>query len=624
MKNEEAKNKELKNKNKKEKSVLMKKFLLPYAIFLAFIYVSVTFLYTPKYRDEFIVELQAETISLNAEVSKWISSLDGYINSSIAYISTSSNYAAMRDYFKSIANNNHEILDIYFGSAMSYKDGGVFIDTLGDLPPDYDQTKREWYVKAIAKKGIVITNPYKDVATGVTVITISSSVYKNNGELFGVVAMDMSIDNISNMMNSKISNGMNFCIIDKDSGFYVTNPNADLIMNEKHSLYSISEISKLKNDIKSKDFVVNVGKKNWHILQTVNNTNWLIAGYGENTSLAKKLTLLMIILIVVISVLMLMQVILVVLIVSPLSNSLEQAIQNIKSMSIGNFTARFDEKVLVKNDQTGLLAKSIDTMQKSIGTVIYKLQHAVDSINSSTSTISDGNNILSNKASSQAASLEELASSIEEVSATLRETASNALSAKTISAKAQTSTQGGVQAVLATSNNMKEIADSSRKVSDITKIIESIAFQTNILALNAAVEAARAGEQGRGFAVVASEVRNLAQTVSVAAKDISNIVEDTVQKVEIGNKSVLELERLLVEIEKSVDDVLKVLIEISNAVVLEEDSINQINQAVIELNNITQENSSLAEQSAMASINVFEKTEDMVKDISYFKFKEKN
>lgn len=617
------KERKTKIKTKKENSGLMRKFLVPYAIFLVLIYILVTLLYTPQYKKEFIAELHAEINGINADVSTWISLLSSHISSSMAYITTSTNYAAMREYFKTLSKNNTDIFDIYFGNTVPYKNGGVFVDILGGLPSDYDQTKRDWYTKAISSKGFALTSPYKDAATGKTIITVSTAVYQNNGELLGVVAVDMSVEKIAALMKEKSIEGANYFIIEKQSGLYITNPDSNLIMNEKNSAYLIDEISKLKTSVKGSEFTSSISKKNWYVLKAIDGTDWYIAGYGLNTSLMQKQTRLIILLAAVILILMLIEVILVIVIVRPLSISLNQAIENIKSMSVGDFTARFNKTVLAKNDQTGILAKSIDNMQKSIGTVIYKLQSAVDSINSSTSTISKGNSVLSNKASSQAASLEELASSIEEVSATLKETASNALSAKTISAKAQTSTKSGVQAVLATSNNMKEIAESSRKVSDITKIIEAIAFQTNILALNAAVEAARAGEQGRGFAVVASEVRNLAQTVSVAAKDISNIVADTVEKVEVGNTSVKEAENLLVEIEKSVNNVLTVLIEISNAVVLEEGSINQINQAVIELNNITQENSNLAEESARASQDVFEKTEAMVEDISYFRFKSK-
>ena len=168
-----------------------------------------------------------------------------------------------------------------------------------------------------------------------------------------------------------------------------------------------------------------------------------------------------------------------------------------------------------------------------------------------------------------------------------------------MSSKVTESTKNGVNAVNEISHNMMEISESSKEISNITKLIQSIAFQTNILALNAAVEAARAGEQGRGFAVVASEIRALAQNVNEAAGNITNIIDKTVSKIEIGDESVKSSLEILLEIEKSAKEVSDILVNIYEASSEEEDSVKQINVAMNELNEITQENSELANQSAI-------------------------
>ena len=166
---------------------------------------------------------------------------------------------------------------------------------------------------------------------------------------------------------------------------------------------------------------------------------------------------------------------------------------------------------------------------------------------------------------------------------------------------------------------MLEISESSKEISNITKLIQSIAFQTNILALNAAVEAARAGEQGRGFAVVASEIRALAQNVNEAAGNITDIIETTVAKIQVGDESVKRSLDILLEIEKSAKDVSDILIKIYEAASEEEESVKQINIAMNELNSITQENAELVNESSILGKEVVAGTNNLYSELEYFK-----
>ena len=188
-----------------------------------------------------------------------------------------------------------------------------------------------------------------------------------------------------------------------------------------------------------------------------------------------------------------------------------------------------------------------------------------------------------------------------------------------MSNKVSEATKEGVDAVTQISNNMADISESSKEISDIIKLIQTIAFQTNILALNAAVEAARAGEQGKGFAVVASEIRSLAQNVNDAAGKITDIIENTITKIAVGDESVKHSIEMLLNIENSAKEVSDVLIDLCNSVSEEEGSVKEISLAINELNRITQENADLASSSAVLGTEVAKGAENVYSELEDFK-----
>ena len=290
-------------------------------------------------------------------------------------------------------------------------------------------------------------------------------------------------------------------------------------------------------------------------------------------------------------------------------------------LSNGDLTWSVPHFLLNKKDEFGEISNSINSILEVLNEKVRLVYYSADTVKSSADEVAQGNVDLSDRTESQASGLEETASSMEQIASTIKSSADHTVEGNNMMINSRNAIEEAGRIIEETTQSIEAVYESSSKISAITKIIENIAFQTNILALNAAVEAARAGEQGRGFAVVASEIRSLAQTVNDAASNITNIVEDTVNKIEVGNVSVTQSSELLSEIEKSVNEVSEVLTGIANSSIQEEDSIHQINQAVIELNNITQENSDMAQESAFSSKEVSDRTENMVEEISYFKFK---
>ncbi|CRF32954.1 methyl-accepting chemotaxis protein [Brachyspira suanatina] len=596
---------------------LIFKFLIPYMAALFIICVAIYIAYFPQYKTRFLNSNKYNTYNISSEIENNISSLYGKINIFYSYVEKEVNRDNLLNVFKNIINNEPDLINIFYADTIPYKDGGTVLNTVGQLPNDYDQTSREWYKNAIASREIVVSEPYVDVVTKSIVVTFSKTIYVN-GQISGVVGIDVDFSKIisSGLEEAKKYN-YNLNIINKD-GLYIYNQNENYILKE--NIFNNKEISPYKNDIMNNNNYAWIDKKLSYISSKIKNSNWNIIVSLDNKELNSSLLKLLILIISVFIILSAIEATLVIVIAKPISNTLDNTISIIKSMSKGNFNTHFDEKELNKKDQTGDVIRALNDMQNKLGDIIYSMKDNINGINSSVNIITNGSIDLSDRSTSQASSLEELTRSVEFVFSSLKETAENAGNAKNMSEKVSDATRNGVNAINATSENMALISEASKKISDITKIIESIAFQTNILALNASVEAARAGDQGKGFAVVASEVRNLAINVGNAAKDITAIANETIEKIQNGSASVQASSYILNQIETSVNDVLTLLTEISSAIIEEENSLSQINTAVIEINRITQDTSKIASDGANASKDVLDKSNNIVDQVSYFHF----
>jgi methyl-accepting chemotaxis protein len=271
------------------------------------------------------------------------------------------------------------------------------------------------------------------------------------------------------------------------------------------------------------------------------------------------------------------------------------------------------------HNEIGALQGALQDMLVSLRRVVGRVRDGTDSIYTASSDIAGGNADLSNRTEAQAAALERISHSMNQLTATVSRNASHVQEANRLASSASDVAGKGGTAVDRVVGTMDAISESSRRIADIIGVINEIAFRTNLLALNAAVEAARAGEQGRGFAVVAAEVRGLAQRTAAAAKEIRELITDSVAKVDEGGAQAHEAGATMTEIVQSVRQVTEIMREIAAAGAEQTQGIGQVNHAIVELTTGTQQNAAMVEQAAAAAASLQEQAAELEAIVREFK-----
>ncbi len=305
--------------------------------------------------------------------------------------------------------------------------------------------------------------------------------------------------------------------------------------------------------------------------------------------------------------------------INALLDDLQHVVQEVETtlqrMSGGDFTRPMEGSY---QGAYGRIKDAVNNTLRKVSQTLEQLNAIARSVHTASDEITSGNNHLSSRTEQQASALQETASSMEELTVTVRENANNAQQARQLSVSARQLAEKGGDVVASAVAAMADIDTASSRIAEIIGVIDDIAFQTNLLALNASVEAARAGEQGRGFAVVATEVRNLASRSAEAAKEIKELIQDSVAKVEVGSELVNESGATLDEIVLGVKKVGDIVAEIATASAQQAAGIDQVNLAITAMDEGTQQNAALAEETSSASASLYEKAQEMEQGIAFF------
>ena len=294
---------------------------------------------------------------------------------------------------------------------------------------------------------------------------------------------------------------------------------------------------------------------------------------------------------------------------------LRQAVHVAQAVSGGDLRSQIE---VHSRDETGQLLQALQHMQESLVQVVCKVREGSESVATASAQIAQGNQDLSARTEGQASALQETAASMEQLNTTVRQNADNARQANQLAQSASSVAAQGGEVVADVVRTMQEINDSARRISDIIQVIDGIAFQTNILALNAAVEAARAGEQGRGFAVVASEVRALAGRSAEAAREIRDLIGNSVDRVDAGSALVNRAGETMAEVVQAIGRVTDIMGEISAASTEQSQGVDQVNEAVTQMDHATQQNAALVEEMAAAAASLNGQAQELVQTVAVF------
>ena len=534
--------------------------------------------------------------------------------------------AALETNLKNVVANNSNIQ----GIVVLDDNGSVVSDSLDGKVVNSPNTRNfsgtELWQKVMSGQSAVhYTADPSPADNNKYVVKIFSPVKNSNGTIIGAIStmIDWSgfIDKELNLV--KFGNTGHPFIVDKER-WVIADPvpshvRSEVLRNADYIKYAVEHESgyyEFKSPFNGKDSIATFYKEpisGWSVVMSI-----------ESAELFSHITAMKRYAIIGTIAILILASIVIVFYINKITTILHLLAVDLKSLSKGDISWSIPVGLDKRKDEFGEIATSIGEVLDQLNDKVRLVYDSAYTVKASANEVAQGNIDLSNRTENQASGLEETASSMEEIASTIKSSAEHTLEGNNMMINSKNAIEEAGRIIEESTQNIEAVYESSSKISAITKIIEDIAFQTNILALNAAVEAARAGEQGRGFAVVASEVRNLAQTTQTSVKDITSLVADSEEKIAAATETARESKEIFQNLRAQIEETAKIMQDLSSTAMEQQAGVDQVNIAITQMDMTTQQNAALVEEATAASEALFSQAEELLRAMEFFKLRGTN